>query len=215
MKESTKGRKLKAAKVALIIFLAVSLGFLLVSTDVYKEVQEGTVEILCMSCSKLQYKTSADTDYTFETANGQPHPDFVVDNLENGPVFLHFSESACPGCEKMLPAMQSFFKANFEKENLYSKKIDFEGLKVTYFYIYRSNSEIPEKYRKSWKIYDKKGVKGFPMFTIVTRGYHHSGEVKPYYLTIYGAFGDTDSERMDFLDKILTESVNIYKRNTP
>lgn len=212
---SPEGRGLLAVQLTLIALVAGSLGFMFVSTGVYEEVRDGTVKVLCMSCIKLDYRTSGGLDYTFKTANGGPHPGFVLENLRDGPVFLHFSESSCPGCDTMLPPLQDFFDADFEKEEFFSKRLELGGREVTYIYIYRSNPEIPERFRESWKIYDKDQVSGFPMFTLVTRGYHHSGEVRPFYTTIYGVFGDTDPGRVDFLENILSESLEIYDRNTP
>ena len=92
-------KKQQVLQISAAVIVSLALTGMIVGTDVYSEVHDGIVTVLCLSCLKLDPKTSA--DFTFETANNDAHPSFVLDNLSNNIIFLHFSEDACPGCDIM------------------------------------------------------------------------------------------------------------------
>ena len=197
-------------QISALIIISGSLGGMLVFTDVYDEVHSGIVTVLCLSCLKLQPKTKI--DFTFETAYGEPHPDFVLENLTNGIVFLHYSEDACPGCDIMYPVIQNLFNITFEKEDMVYKIIDFEGLDIAYFYI--NIDHTSEEMKNYFPIYDKDHISGLPMFAIITLGYD-KGIIRPYYTTVYGTLGlDNDIDRIEFLTELIRESIDIYNQNS-
>ncbi|MEF8879820.1 MAG: hypothetical protein V5A64_05460 [Candidatus Thermoplasmatota archaeon] len=204
-------KKILAVQITILVILAGGLTGLMFNTNIYEDVQSSIVEVLCLSCIKLQKKTTV--DYTFDTANGKPHPDFILENLSKGPIFLHYSKDACPACDEILPTIQNFFNATFQKEQQFYKQIKIKNTTVNYIYIYIDNSSIPENMRNSWRYYDKEHVNGFPMFIVITEEYHHSGDIRPYYATIYGAFKDSEQERNDFLMALLKENIGMYNRN--
>ena len=195
---------------ALLVSSGLFVG-MLAFTDVYGGVQTSIVETLCLSCIKLKSKTSV--DFTFETVNGAPHPDFVLDNLTKGPVFLHYSEKACVACDVMYPVIKQFLHVEFEKDKSYYNLTSFENSTVAYIYVYLDDSSTPRDWIDSFKIYDKEHITGLPMFTIVTIEYEHGGDIKPYYATLSGAFLDTDEERIDFLTQLMQESFGMYTQN--
>ena len=51
------------------------------------------------------------------------------------------------------------------------------------------------------------------MFTIVTLGYEHSGDIKPFYTTLYGAFEDNDQQRIQLLTDLMDEAFELYNEN--
>jgi len=65
-------KKILIIQICALILVSGSLSLMLLQTDVYERVQSGIVEVLCLSCLKLEPIT--DTDFIFETANGKPHP---------------------------------------------------------------------------------------------------------------------------------------------
>ena len=178
-------------QICVFILISGSLGLMIIETDVYDRVQSGIVEVLCLSCLKLEPTT--EVDFIFETANGEPHPDFVINNLTKGVVFLHYSEDACMGCDIMYPIIKDLFNIEFGKEDMVYNITFFENNLIPYYYINIDHTN--QLYRDSFFIYDKDNVKGLPMFTIVTLGYD-KGIIKPYYTTLYGTLNlDNDEDR--------------------
>lgn len=196
-------------QLSLLILISGSLSVMIVETDVYERVQSGIVEVLCLSCLKLEPKT--ELDFIFKTANGHPHPDFVLENLTKGVVFLHYSEDACHGCDIMYPIIKDLFNIEFGKEDMVYNLTIFENNTIPYYYINLDHTN--DLMRNSFDIYDKDNVNGLPMFTIITVGYD-KGIIKPYYTTLYGTLNlDNDKDRFDFLTELLTESIDIYLQN--
>jgi hypothetical protein len=160
---------------------------------------------------KLDPKTSV--TYTFETANNQSHPSFVVSNISEGIVFLHFSEDACPGCDIMYPILKNLFSVEYEKDEMFSTTLKFHNHTLTYIY---TNIDHASQIRSdSLEIYDQRHIKGLPMFTVITLGYD-KGNIKPYYASVYGTLGlDSDHAREMFLKRVIQEAMDIWDENRP
>jgi hypothetical protein len=203
-------KKMLLIQIVIFLLISSSLGLMITHTDVYERVQSGIVEVLCLSCLKLEPTT--DVDFIFETANEEPHPDFIIENLTKGVVFLHYSEDACAGCDIMYPIIKDLFNIEFGKEDMVYNITTFEDIKIPYYYI---NIDHTNKLmRNSFFIYDKDNIKGLPMFTIVTLGYD-KGIIKPYYTTLYGTLNlDDDDDRFNFLSELLQQSIDIYSQNS-
>jgi hypothetical protein len=196
-------------KIAALIIVSALLGGIFVGTNAYEETKARIVEVLCLSCIKLEPKTSQ--EFIFDTENNAEHPDFVTDNLTNGPVFLHYSEDVCAGCEIMFPIIKQLFNVEFEKQDMFSDTVSFDNANITYIYI--NLDHTTDQLLNSFSLYDKDDVGGLPMFTIVTLGYDH-GVVKPYYATLYGTLNvPTDAQRTSLLRNTLTESIELYNQN--
>ena len=102
-------KKIFAIQIIALLLISSALGSMFFFTDIYDDVHSDIVSVLCLSCLKLKPKTKVDfteKDFIFETANGKPPPYFVIDNLTRGPVFLHYSEDACYGCDIMYPVIK-------------------------------------------------------------------------------------------------------------
>jgi hypothetical protein len=203
-------KKIIIIQLSLLIVISGSLTFMMVETDIYERVQSGIVEVLCLSCLKLEPKT--ESDFIFNTANGQPHPDFIIENLSKGIIFLHYSEDACHGCDIMYPVIKDLFSIEFGKEDMVYDIVKFEDFDVVYYYINLDHTN--DMMQKTFPIYDKDDIKGLPMFTIVTLGYD-KGIIKPYYTTLYGTLNplDNDLDRLNYLKELLQESIDIYLQN--
>ena len=201
-------KKFFVAQITIILIFAGGLSGMFLSTDIYENVQSRIVNVLCLSCLKLEPKTIV--DFVFDTANGKVHPEFLIENLTIGPVFLHFSEDVCHGCEVMHPVIEEFFNISFEKTDSVYEVKKIQNTSIVYFYI--NIDHTTQDLRNSLYIYDKDNVQGLPMFTLISLGYD-KGIVKPYYTSVYGTLKDTDQERLDFLSSILQEGIEIYEQN--
>jgi len=202
-------KKILTIQISALIIVSGSLGGMLIFTDVYEDVHSGIVSVLCLSCLKLEPITKI--DFTFETAYGDPHPMFVLENLTNGIIFLHYSEDACSGCDIMYPIIQDLFNISFGKEDMVNEIVNLEGSDIAFFYT--NIDHTSDNMKKSFPIYDKDHISGLPMFAIITLGYDN-GIIRPYYTTIYGTLGfDNDKDRFTFLSELIQESIDIYNQN--
>jgi len=202
-------KKLLAVQISVFILISGTLGGLLAFTDVYDTVQSNIVSLLCLSCIKLDPKTQL--DFIFETANGQQHPDFMLDNLTKGPVFLEFREDVCTACDIMAPVVKEIFSVEFEKDETFATTVAFGTTNVTFIHI--NLDHATEELKDSISVYDKDHVGGVPMFTILTLGYDR-GFIKPYYTTAYGTLSlDSNEERKELLLQIIQDGIDLYNQN--
>jgi len=202
-------KKFIVIQICLLILFTGALGGLLVNTDIYDEVESGITSVLCLSCIKLNPKTQL--DFTYDTATGDDHSDFVLDALYNGPIFIAYREDVCIACDKMEPILQDIFSVHFEKEDTITEEVSFDDATVTFVHINIDHAN--EQQIKSRFIYDKDDIGGVPMFTVVTLGYN-SGFVEPYYATVYGTLSlDTNEERKGFLTNMINDGIEFYNQN--
>ena len=174
-------KKLLIIQICAILLFSGTLGGMFVSTDVYEDVKSGITSVLCLSCIKLEPTTQL--DFTFDVAKGQDHSGFVLDALNEGPVFIAYREDVCISCDEMEPILHDIFSVYFEKEDTFSEIASFDNSNVTFIHINIDHANTEQK--ESRFIYDKEYIGGVPQFTIITLGYDH-GFIKPYYATIYG-----------------------------
>jgi hypothetical protein len=202
-------------QIVILLFFTAGLTGVVVKTNVYDDVKNGIVDVLCLSCIKLQPKTSA--DFTFQTANNKDHPEFVKEILKTeGPILIQYGESACKGCDLMIEnVMEPYFNLTFPEKKPKSFETKIENRNLSFYYIYIFVDDNKNKVREeSYKIYDKDNIDGFPMFTIITLEYDHSGDIKPYYTTLYGLFeGENYKKTKETFTMLLSESRQLYDRN--
>lgn len=214
-------KKLAVNIVSLIIVSSV-LGGMLFFTDVYEDVKLGIVDVLCLSCIKLNPKTSM--EFTFDTVNNQNHPDFIENQLkQTGPILIQYGDDGCAACKLMIDnVMDPKLGIDFPKDNngnidykdSFEKEVTVEN--VSFYYIYINTDHIDNEVKEnSWNIYDVENIGGFPQFTIITIEYHHGGEIKPYFSTFHGSFNkEWDKAKNTFLI-LLSEAEELYDRNIP
>lgn len=202
-------KKRIVAQIIIIVILMGSLGDMLVTTDVYDDVLERIVTVICLSCVKLEPRTRL--DFTFDTATGDPHPQFVLENLSKGPVFLHYRTDVCAACDDMEPVLRDVFNVNYGITEEFYKTIIFGDTNVTFIHINLDHTSETKK--NSFQIYDKDNINGVPMFTIVTLGYHPAF-VKPYYATGYGFLGQDNPEDAGLVIKdMIDDASTTYHQN--
>lgn len=198
-------------QITLFILITGSLSGMLIGTEVYSDVRNGIVEVLCLSCLKLDPKTT--TGFTFDTVQDAAHPSYILENLSSGIVFLHFSEDACPGCDIMYPVVKNLLGIDFGKEDLVSKHVTYKSANMTYFY---TNIDHAPLFRsEAFFIYDIRSIRGLPMFTIVTLGYD-KGIIRPILTSLYGTLGeDTFEKQSQVLADVLDDAMTLWDENIP
>ena len=203
-------RKMLTVQITLLVVFSAAFGGIVFFTDVYDQVYTRIVSITCLSCIKLDPKTSS--EFVFKTANGEDHPGFVLENLSKGPVFIAYRKDVCTYCDEMEPLIMNILNITFGKEDVFYKTINFKGDNITFIHINRDHA--PKILTDSLQIYDKDKINGVPMFTFVTINYDHDGVVKPYYTTLYAKLGlKNDEEIKNYLTKVLEESISLYNDN--
>ena len=204
--------KMFAVQVTAFLLVSGALAGMFVFTPVYVEVRDGIVLVLCLSCLKLEPK--AISEFTFETAGDASHPEFVLENLSQGPVVLFYSGDACAACDVMYPIIKQLLSVEFGKQDIFFEQVIFEDTQISYIYV--NIHHTTEELKESQSIYDKDAISGIPMFTVVTLGYDN-GLVRPKYTSLYGTLtslgSSTDAERLTFLQDVLRDSINMYNDN--
>lgn len=202
-------RKFLALQIIALVVISGALGGMLYASNVFEEVRSRIVLVLCLSCIKLEPKTVR--NFTFATDNNAPHPEFILENLTKGPIFLHYSEDVCLGCEVMFPIVKSLFHVEFAKQDMFWRTIVMNSTNVTYIYV--NLDHTTDTLENTFPLYDKDDIGGLPMFVFMTLGYDH-GFVKPYYTTVYGTLNvPTDADRTALLTELLHESIELYHQN--
>lgn len=204
------------------------IGFLIIgsSAGIYPILQE-LMETPCLGCLGLY--PSFEMEFTFETVDGKPHPDWVLEALEEGPVFIEFTQSdiRCPPCAEMRPKVERLEKEFKDTVTFFIlKKIS--NNEREFKMVYKSDEKIEsiteEEILEAYRPYDQQNFGGgdgwaTPTFVIVTLEKDNDGKIKPYFGTAYGIFKDNDSEKtkkeladiLDFAIKRYDFNEKIYK----
>jgi hypothetical protein len=210
-------KRIQILQIIMLFVFVISFFSILLTTDVYDEVQRKIVEELCLSCVKLKPNTIK--EYRFETANKASHPDFILENLSKGPVILDYRITFCPGCNILEESILSkVFNYTFrdpltypdDPDLLYVEK-EFGNTTVTFIHIHtgdETSKDVPIDgiSDKSRNVYDIVGDEGNPMLVFITYGYNH-GFIEPYYCTLYGI--ETEEELLG----LIYESINLYNEH--
>ena len=202
-------KKIAAVQITLVILIAGVGGSMLLYTGVYDDVHDIIVSTLCLSCIKLDPVSRL--DFVFEMANGEDHPEFVLENLTKGPLFIEYRSDVCAACDEMAPIVKDIFKLSFEKEETLYELVNYNGSNV---YFYHINLDHASKIQEdSFPMYDKDRRTGVPMFVVITVKYDR-GTIKPCYTAAYGTLGlDTDEERRNLLVDMIDDGIKLYEQN--
>jgi len=146
-------------------------------------------EVTCLAC--LGLNPFSELDYSFETVNGAPHPDWVTGPLRNKVVLIDFTQetgTGCPGCDEMAPVIS-------ELKREYDESVEF-------IIIYMNTDDA----RKGvYDIYVDDDIRA-PTFVFVTLNEDDSGVVKPYFGEMGGA--KPKGEMRDQLDAVIAMHLN-------
>jgi len=199
-------KKILALQISfLIVFSGVGTGLIL-STDVYDDIHRKIVEELCLSCIKLKPDTKM--EYIFETANKNPHPDFVLENLSKGPIFITYRIDFCPGCDKIEEDLIDILNISFGPYDVFYKTIKFNNSNITFIHINTNQVEEGGELYNSRFIYDIVGDEGNPMLVFITYGYNH-GFIEPSYATTY-VLKEKPENHQEELISYISESIYLY-----
>jgi len=190
-----------------VLFFISALGSILVFTDVYEETDSRIVSVLCLSCIKL------DPVNSFGWNADKNPPNFIVDSLDStGPIFIAYRTDVCEYCDYMEPLLMEMFNVTFEKEDVFSTVVDFNGTKIVFVHINLDHAS--GELKSSRNNYDINGDRAVPMFTTITIQYDR-GIVTPYYNTIYGKIKKsyTDEQRKQVFANIINEAIKFYDDN--
>jgi len=199
-----------AVAISLIILFSGSLAYVVISSDTYDDVQKKIVETLCLSCIKLKplYKK----EYRF--LNDDNHPDFILENLSNGPVLLDYRITFCPGCNHLEENILSFvLNYSYPSDELFYFHKEFKNTKLNFIHITTDVFPKGSEYEQSRHVYDFIGDEANPMLVFITYGYNH-GFIEPMYLTLYDVgSGDYINDKQNVrkeLNEFIIESVDLY-----
>ena len=196
-------------QITVFILCAGIFGGFVVTEGVYENVRDTIVNVLCLSCLKLN--TATDLNFTFITANDEEHPSFILENLSEGVVFLAFREDVCTACDIMEPSVQEIFDVHFKKEDTVVVTKTMNDVDITLIHI--SINHSPQYLIDLYSVYDQYHIGGVPMFTAITYGYDR-GTIKPYYTTGYGTLkAETSEEQILALQSLIDDAVLLYKQN--
>ena len=176
------------------------------------------MEAPCLGCLGLYPRF--EIGFTFGTVDGKPHPAWVLDALDDGPVFIEFTQDDinCPPCARMRPKVH-------ELEEEYSDTV--------VFFIININHNENAKYFKNEKVintisdadetkvyntYDVenvgKGGPATPTYILFTLEKDSDGTVKPYFAVGYGEFKEEDAQKTkEELAEILDFAIIRYDFN--
>ena len=200
-------RAFLALQIVAIIIFAGGLGGLLVTTDVYDDIQDTIVTTLCLSCIKLDPVSRL--DFVF-LKNLDDHPEFVLKNLTTGIIFIEYRSDVCKACDDMAPIVKDIFHLSFDKKETLYELVDYNGSDIHFYHINIDHATQVQK--DSLHTYDKDNVGGVPMFVVITVKYDR-GDLKPSFATAYGTLGlDTDDERRELLTDMIEDGLDLYQQ---
>lgn len=204
-------KEVLAFQIAAVVLLSVGLGYMFAFTDVYDDVFNDIVSITCLSCIKLSPVTTV--EFTFDTYKERPHPDFVLENLSKGPVFIAYRSTVCEFCDVMDPVVEDVLDVeHINRAGFLTFDVNYNGTDLLFIHI--NKSEASDYYSDSQLVYMKDVFEtSVPMFTMVTIRYHR-GIVEPYYATAYGILGkETFEGQKQALTFIIEDGIKLYNEN--
>ncbi len=154
------------------------------------------MEAPCLGCLGLY--PNVELNFTFETLNDKPHPDWVKDALKDGPIFIEFTQNDenCPPCARMRPYVEELNEKHNDLIVFFIININEHEVANTF----KGETEITPSYTEenAYGVYDIGLIAGgrvaTPTFIIITI-YDDNGEIKPYFSTGYGEFVDEDAKK--------------------
>jgi hypothetical protein len=201
-----KVNKLLVVQISMFVIFSGAFTGMIIYTDVYSNIKSIIVDTICLSCIKMDPVVKF--EFTFETSNNKPHPDFVLDNLSKGPMFLAFRADVCAACDIMDPIIDDVFNIKYGLSEMFYKEINFQGSNISFFHI---NKDPPyEIETDAYYTYMQEGKDMVPMFVMITLG-NNSGTMEPYYMTAYGTLGKHhDEERKEYLIQMVEKGIELY-----
>jgi hypothetical protein len=192
-----------------MVVITISIGGLVYYYEAYDDIHDTIVSTLCLSCIKLDPVSRL--DFVFETANGEDHSEFVLEDLTKGPLFIEYRSDVCKACDDMAPIIKEIFDISFEKEETLNELIVYNGTDVHFYHINLDHAS--QMQMDSFSKYDKDNRKGVPMFVVITVKYDR-GTIKPCYTAAYGTLGiETELGRRNLITNMIDDGIKLYEQN--
>ncbi len=172
------------------------------------------IEAPCLGCLGLY--PSYESDFMFDTVDGRPHPEFVLDTLEeNSPVFIEFTQNDenCPPCARMRPKVHEL--VDQYRYNVTFFIINVNEEEITKYFEYKQSTKPTQNEQEAFHVYDMDNIGGgqiaTPTYIIITIDEDENGEVRPSFITRYGVFKEENAEKTKKeLANILDLAINRY-----
>ena len=171
------------------------------------------MEAPCLGCLGLWPRF--ELKFTFDTVGDRPHPSWVLDALEDGPVFIEYTQNDknCPPCARMRPKIKELINDYDETTAFFI--ININEHKVAIYYQDQKFTKSSYTEEEAYGVYDVENIAGgriaTPTYVILTIDQDDNGKIRPKFATGYGEFKDDDAEKTkDELAKILDFAVTRY-----
>jgi thiol-disulfide isomerase/thioredoxin len=173
----------------------------------------------CLGCLGLY--PNVQLEFIFDTANGQPHPDFILDQLKDeGPIFIEFTQNDenCPPCKRMRPKVK-------ELNEEYNDQVLFIIININeneFAQFYKGNKDIDPitdaEENSIYAIYDIEDIAGgivaTPTYIIVTLKKDDKDVVRPSFAVGYGEYKEEDAQKTkEDLEVELNVALSSYYQN--
>lgn len=203
-------KKMTIAKVVVVALITIGIGDMIFEYNTWDLINGTIVSTLCLSCIKLDPVSTL--EFVFETGNGEEHPEFVLENLTTGILFIEYRSDVCKACDDMAPIIKEIFHLKFEKEDIIYERLDYKDSIVNFYHLNLDHTTQIQK--DSFYIYDKDQVKGVPMFVVITVKYDR-GIIKPCYCNAYGTLGkESYDERKEMVENMIEDGLKLYEQNS-
>jgi thiol-disulfide isomerase/thioredoxin len=173
-------------------------------------------EAPCLGCLGLY--PSFEIEFTFNTADGSEHPDWVRESLNEGPILIEFTQNdiSCPPCARMRPKIDELIDEYQEKVKFYIINVIENEVFEAFQNIEKTKSIIDSEETRVYNIYDVenvgKGRPATPTYVIITLEKDHDGEVKPFFGVGYGEFKEGDAQKTKIeLANVLDFAIERYE----
>lgn len=154
----------------------------------------------CLGCLGLY--PNVELEFTFDTVEDQPHPDFVLSSLETeGPVFIEFTQNDenCPPCARMRPHIEDLEEEYGDSVVFYIINVNENENKKFFRNDVEVESLTDNEEKEYYHVYDLKNIAdgrvATPTFIVITLDEDESGNIRESFSVGYGEFKDEDAKK--------------------
>lgn len=155
----------------------------------------------CLGCLGLY--PNVDLEFGFDTVENREHPDFILEALKDGPVFIEFTQNDenCPPCARMRPYIEDLEEDYNENVVFYIININEKEITKMFKNDKDINSISDSEAHEIFKVYDRGNIVGggmaTPTFIILTYDQDENGNIRPSFAVAYGEFVEESAKKTD------------------
>lgn len=199
-----------------LLGIIIVAGFLIIGTAAGSYyLLEDLMVAPCLGCLGLY--PNIELEFRFETVDDQEHPEFVLERLNEGPVFIEFTQNDenCAPCARIRPKIK-------ELEDEYSEEITFFIINIDVnekTMVFKNDEQVEpisdSEEKEYYQIYDVEKIAGglvaTPTYIIVTINEDDDGNIRPSFAVGYGIYKDNKEDKTkEDLAKALEYAVGQY-----